>query len=85
MGITPHELYDMSLYEYNYYAEGVSIARKNESVNCILTGYYAAYYVNGGNKARKPKELIELIFGKENSYRDSAEDINKTKALFGDD
>lgn len=75
----------MSLWEYNYYAEGKLIARKNESVNCILTGYYAAYYVNGGNKARKPKELIELIFGKVNSYQDSADDIYKTKALFGDD
>lgn len=75
----------MSLSEYNYFIEGKEQARRYESADCILTGYYAAYYVNGGNKARKPRELIDLIFCEKRSYADDAELIEKAKALYGDD
>lgn len=84
-GITPQDLYEMSLCEYNYFIEGKERARRYKSAECILTGFYAAYYVNGGNKARKPRELIDSLCGEKKTYADNAAMIDKTKSLYGDD
>lgn len=53
--------------------------QKAEEVNAILTGYYAAYYTNGGKKAKNPKELIRKIYAKKQSLEDGLREIEKLK------
>ncbi|MDR1905396.1 MAG: hypothetical protein LBQ27_00565 [Clostridiales bacterium] len=69
----------MELWEYNLFAEGCEERRKNDIVNCILTGYYGAYYNNNGKKAQKPSELINKLFQKKQSLSEGLEAIKAIK------
>lgn len=54
---------------------------KNDIINCILTGYYVAYYINSGRKAKSPKELIQQLFRKKETFEDGMMAINRIKKL----
>jgi len=47
----------------------------------ILTGYYAAYYTNGGKKAKNPNELIKKLYAKKQSFEDGLKDIERLKEM----
>lgn len=48
--------------------------------NAIMTGYYAAYYTNGGKKAKKPDELIKKLYAKKQDFNEGLKAIEKLKA-----
>lgn len=73
----------MTLAEYNLYIKGCDAAVKNQTANSILTGFYCGYYVNGGKKAQKPKELIEKLYEEKQPYSVGAENLEKARRLFG--
>lgn len=50
------------MWEYNTYIIGYSERQKQETAASIMTGYYTAYYTNGGKKAKRPDELIKKLF-----------------------
>ena len=77
----PEEVYNMSLSEYNNYMNGCEEKIKNEIINCILTGYYVSYYMNSGRKAKSPKELIQQLFRKKETFEDGLKAINRIKEL----
>ena len=53
----PQEIWDMELWEYNAYITSYGDKRKYDTAFCILSGYYAAYYTNGG---KIPMTLSEI-------------------------
>ena len=71
----------MRLWEYNAYMLAQEEAGKRDTVNAIMTGYYAAYYTNGGRKAKNPNELIHKLYAKKQSLEDGLRDIERVKAL----
>lgn len=60
--------------------KGYSIRQKQEISNCILTGYYSAYYMNGGKKAKSPNELIKNVY-KENVKQDVNEGLKQIERI----
>jgi len=46
-----------------------------------MTGYYAAYYTNGGKKAKSPNELIKKLYATKQSFEDGLRDIEKLKEI----
>ena len=46
-----------------------------------MTGYYAAYYTNGGRKAKSPTDLIKRLYVKQQSIDEGMRDIERLKAL----
>lgn len=81
VGLKPHEIWEMRLWEYNAYMLAQEEAGKRDTVNAIMTGYYAAYYTNGGRKAKNPNELIRRLYAKKQSLEDGLRDIERVKAL----
>lgn len=73
----------MTLAEYNLYIKGRDMAVKNETVKSIMTGFYCGYYVNGGKKAQKPKDLIDKLYKEKQPYSVGAESLEKAKLLYG--
>ena len=71
----------MELWEYNVYVSAFQEKRKGDAANAILTGYYAAYYTNGGKKAKNPNELIKKLYTKKQSFEDGLRDIERLKEL----
>lgn len=69
------------MWEFNCYAEGVAERDKRSEANCILTGYYSAYYSNGGKKAKSPNELIRKLYTKKQSREDGLKNIERVKQL----
>ena len=69
----------MELWEYNLYIAGYGEKQKYETVNAIMTGYYAAYYNNGGKKAKKPDELIKKLFTKKQSLDEGLKAIERLR------
>lgn len=55
--------------------------QKNEVANSIMTGYYTAYYTNGGKKVKSPKELIDKMFLPKQSYADGLREIERIKKI----
>lgn len=71
----------MELWEYNTYITAYQENQKTEVSNAILTGFYAAYYTNGGKKAKSPKELIKRLYSKKQNLEDGLRDIEKLKKI----
>lgn len=73
----------MDLWEYNAYTEAIETRQKSDIANAILTGYYTAYYMNSGKKAKSPNELIKGLFNsnkaKKQSFSDGLADIEKLR------
>lgn len=63
------------------YMEGYNLKSKNDTANAILTGYYAAYYTNGGRKAKSPNELINSLYSKKQSRDEGLKEIERIKKL----
>lgn len=63
------------------YVSAFQEKQKGDMANAIMTGYYAAYYTNGGKKAKKPDELIKKLFTKKQSFDDGLRDIEKLKDI----
>lgn len=61
--------------------EGFEIRENRRTADCILTGYYCAYYTNGGKKAKSPKELISSLHRKRQSRDEGFRDIERIKQL----
>ena len=81
MGLKPGDIWDMELWEYNQYSTGYEINQKTAAVQAILTGYYSAYYTNGGRKAKKPGELIKKLFVEKQSFEDGMSAIERLKEM----
>ena len=71
----------MELWEYNTYIIAFQDKQKGDTVTAILTGFYAAYYTNGGKKAKSPNELIKKLYAKKQSLDDGLRDIERLKEL----
>ncbi len=71
----------MELWEFNAFMQGCEVRRKTDTANCILTGYYGAYYANGGRKAKSPDELIRRLFQKKQSFEEGLREIQRIKNL----
>jgi hypothetical protein len=78
-GLKPGEIWEMELWEYNTVISTLQEKHKCETANAILTGYYVAYYMNGGKKAKNPNELIKSMYTKKQSLEDGLRDIEKLK------
>ncbi len=70
----------MELWELNTYLTAYGDKRKYDTAYCILTGYYAAYYTNGGKKAKSPNEIIQTLYSKKQTIDDGLKAIEKIKA-----
>ena len=71
----------MELWEYNVYVSAFQERQKGDIANAILTGYYAAYYTNGGKKVKNPNDLIKKLYAKKQAFEDGLRDIEKLKEL----
>lgn len=71
----------MELWEFNTYVTSCSEKRNHDTAFCILAGYYAAYYTNGGKKAKNPNELIQKLYEKKQSVDEGLRAIERIKAL----
>ena len=81
-GLKPQEIYELELWEYNTYVLAMQERQKQNQVQSILTGYYTAYYMNGGKKAKHPNELIKNLYKQstsKQSLEDGLRDIQKIK------
>lgn len=81
MGLKPNEVWELTLAEYNMYIDGYGIRAKDDTAHSILTGYYAAYYINGGKKAKSPNDLIKSLYSKQQSRDDGIKEIERIKRL----
>ena len=79
MGLKPDEFFSLELWEFNSYADGGAEREKKDAANCILTGYYCAYYSNGGKKAKSPNELIKKLYTKKQSLSEGLKEIERIK------
>ena len=77
----PSDIWESTLFEYNMYLKGFELKGKNETANTILTGYYTAYYLNGGKKAKNPKTLIRSLYDSEVGYDKGMREIERIKKL----
>jgi len=83
-GLKPNEIWELKLWEYNTYITAKQSQQKDELANAILTGYYTAYYMHGGKKAKNPQELIKEIYRNKpakQSYADGLRDIERLREL----
>lgn len=71
----------MTLWEYNSYMQGQELVQKQQTAACILTGYYAAYYVGGGKKAKNPNDLIGRLYAKKQSFEEGLMEIQRIKEM----
>ena len=83
-GLTPKEIYNLELWEYNQVIDCYEIKYKFDIEKSILTGYYTAYYINNGNKAKTPKEIMESMFSSKRDYKIDLEQIKKIKKQEGE-
>ncbi|MCL2177316.1 MAG: hypothetical protein FWB72_05190 [Firmicutes bacterium] len=83
-GLKPNEIYALELWEYNAFIEAYHDKQKQNISNAILTGYYAAYYINGGKKTKPPNKLIDEMYKptkQKQSFEDGLKDIQKIMEL----
>lgn len=83
-GLKPNEIWELELWEYNTYIIAFQDSQKSDISNAILTGYYTAYYMNGGKKAKNPNELIKEVYSqkpKKQSFEDGLRDIERLREL----
>ena len=79
--LKPQEVFELELWKYNAYVTARQDSQKEEAVNAILTGYYTAYYMSGGSKAKSPKELIDKLYNEKQSLSDGFADIERIKRM----
>ena len=77
----PNEIWDLELWEYNIYVQAFGEQQKYQTAQAIMTGYYAAYYTNGGKKAKKPDELIKKLFIKKQNLDEGLKAIERLKEM----
>lgn len=80
-GLKPSEIWELTLAEYNMYVEGYALKAKDDTAHSILTGYYAAYYINGGRKTKSPNDLIKALYAEKQSREDGLKEIERIKNL----
>ena len=80
-GLKPFEIWELELWEYNAYLTAYQENRKTDVANAILTGYYAAYYTNGGKKTKNPDDLIKKLYSHRQSLEDGLKDIERLKKI----
>jgi len=80
-GLKPNEIWELELWEFNTYVTAFKEKQKSEISQAILTGYYAAYYTNGGKKVKTPNELISKMYAKKQSYEEGLSDIERLQEL----
>lgn len=56
----PNDLLELSLEQVNAVVAGYSERELDMECHCILTGYYAGYYM-GAKRPKKPSELIKKL------------------------
>lgn len=61
--------------------QGCEDLRKDETANAIMIGFYAGYYVNGGKKAKPPRDLIQRLYIKKQSREEGLREIERVKEL----
>ena len=61
------------------FVHGMQERQKQDVASAILTGYYSAYYNNGGKKVKKPHELIQSLYTKKQSFEEGLKDIERLK------
>lgn len=71
----------MELWEYNAYMAGYEKRHKQHEIDSILTGYYCAYYLNGGQKAKPPSDLIKKLYIGRQSFDEGIKAIERVKAI----
>ena len=72
------------MWEYNTYVLAYQDRQKSEISNSILTGYYTAYYMNGGKKVKNPNDLIKELYSKKpqkQSFEEGLKDIERLREL----
>ncbi|MDR3022247.1 MAG: hypothetical protein LBU60_06225 [Clostridiales bacterium] len=82
-GLKPNEIWDLELWEYNACILAYQEKQRQDTANAIITGYYCAYYINGGKRAHSPNSIIQRLF-KQNckqSFEDGLKSIAKIMAL----
>lgn len=79
-GLKPQEIWDLELWEYNTWISAYEEKRRQATAEAIMTGYYAAYYTNGGKKAKSPNELIKKLYAKKQSLEAGLQDIERLRA-----
>ena len=83
-GLKPKEIYDLELWEYNTCISAFQENQKSNISNAILAGYYTAYYMNAGKKAKNPNDLIKEMYSlktKKQSFEAGLRDIEKMREL----
>jgi len=83
-GLKPCEIYELELWEFNAYVTAVQEQHIRNQSQAILTGYYTAYYMNGGKKAKNPNELIKKLYKKpkpKQRLEDGFRDIRKLREM----
>ncbi len=78
-GLTPSEIWELELWEYNAFISAYEERRKVDAANAIMTGYYAAYYTNAGKRAKSPNELIRQLFSRKQTQGEGMQDIERFK------
>lgn len=83
----PNDLLDLNLEQVNAVVAGGSEREITEECHCIITGYYAGYYM-GAKKPKKPSEFInkllrhaDKISGKSSSSTKEDPDIEFFKSM----
>lgn len=61
--------------------DGYGVRVKSETAQAILTGYYTAYYMNGGKKAKSPDRLIKSLYQGKQSQEEGMREIERIKKL----
>ena len=72
------------MWEYNTYIAAHEDKQKSEISQAILSGYYTAYYLNGGKKTKSPNDLIKEMYNKKSqkqSFEDGLRDIERLRQL----
>ena len=54
---------------------------RSDNAHDIMIGYYTAYYINGGRKAKSPDKLIRSLYGEKQSYESGMREIERIKKL----
>jgi len=74
----------LELWQYNILIRAYEEKRKEKVLDCILIGYYTAYYLNGGKKAKKPRDLANLMFKEKQNLEEGFKQIDLLKKKEGE-
>jgi len=67
MGLTPDQVLDMQLWQFNAYVRGYELRRKYAHADAIYTGYYAGHFNPFNKRKSKVSVLLRRLFGTESS------------------